>query len=68
MLGKRSLPQSGIRFNWYTYHQELSATLDFFAGLNRAVLEYVVAHELVHLLHRHHGDTFWETLEPFMTS
>jgi hypothetical protein len=27
-----------------------------------AVLEYVVAHEVVHLLRRHHGDAFWETL------
>ncbi len=45
-----------IRINWYLIHAPL------------AVLEYVVAHELVHLLHRHHGDTFWETLEPFMTS
>jgi hypothetical protein len=31
-----------------------------------AVLEYVVAHELVHLLHRHHGDAFWEALSSVM--
>ena len=24
--------------------------------------EYVVAHELVHLLHPHHGPTFWRAL------
>ncbi|MGB3205788.1 MAG: SprT family zinc-dependent metalloprotease [Crinalium sp.] len=39
-----------IRINW----QLINAPL--------AVLEYVVAHELVHLLHRHHGDAFWKTL------
>jgi predicted metal-dependent hydrolase len=31
-----------------------------------AILEYVVAHEVVHLLHRHHGDAFWETLGSVM--
>ncbi|MEW6496401.1 MAG: type I restriction endonuclease, partial [Cyanobacteriota bacterium] len=43
-----------IRINWQLIHAPL------------AVLEYVVAHELVHLLHRHHGDTFWETLGSVM--
>lgn len=31
-----------------------------------AAMEYVVAHEVVHLLHRHHGDAFWETLGSVM--
>jgi predicted metal-dependent hydrolase len=26
------------------------------------VMEYVVAHEVTHLLHRHHGEAFWQTL------
>lgn len=37
-----------IRINWQLIHAPLT------------VLEYVVAHEFVHLLHRHHGDAFWE--------
>jgi hypothetical protein len=43
-----------IRINWQLIHAPL------------AVLEYVVAHELVHLLHRHHGDAFWEALSRVM--
>ncbi|WP_414569418.1 M48 family metallopeptidase [Nostoc sp. CCY 9925] len=43
-----------IRINW----QLIEAPV--------AVLEYVVAHELVHLLHRHHGDAFWKTLGTVM--
>jgi hypothetical protein len=43
-----------IRINWHLIHAPL------------AVLEYVVAHEVVHLLHRHHGDAFWETLSCVM--
>ncbi|BAZ32263.1 hypothetical protein NIES4074_47650 [Cylindrospermum sp. NIES-4074] len=39
-----------IRINWQLIHAPV------------AVLEYVVAHELVHLLHRHHGEAFWEAL------
>ena len=39
-----------IRINWQLIYTPVS------------VLEYVVAHELVHLLHRHHGDAFWEAL------
>ena len=27
-----------------------------------AALDYVVAHELAHLLHRHHGPDFWAAL------
>ena len=27
-----------------------------------AAMEYVVAHEVAHLVHRNHGDEFWETL------
>jgi hypothetical protein len=27
-----------------------------------ALVDYVVAHELVHLLHEHHGRAFWATL------
>lgn len=27
-----------------------------------AAFEYVVAHEVAHLLHRHHGEDFWRTL------
>jgi predicted metal-dependent hydrolase len=43
-----------IRINWQLIHAPL------------AVLEYVVAHEVVHLLHRHHGDAFWEVLGRIM--
>ncbi|WP_199338765.1 YgjP-like metallopeptidase domain-containing protein [Nostoc sp. FACHB-145] len=39
-----------IRINWQLVDAPLS------------VLEYVVAHETVHLLHRNHGDHFWEAL------
>ncbi|MHC5748379.1 MAG: M48 metallopeptidase family protein [Nostoc sp.] len=31
-----------------------------------SALEYVVAHEIVHLLHRNHGDGFWEALSCVM--
>jgi predicted metal-dependent hydrolase len=27
------------------------------------MIEYLVAHELVHLIERSHGDAFWERLE-----
>ena len=43
-----------IRINWQLIHAPLAA------------LEYVVAHEVVYLLHRHHGDAFWETLSSVM--
>jgi hypothetical protein len=43
-----------IRINWHLIDAPL------------AVLEYVVAHEVVHLLHRHHGDAFWEALSRVM--
>lgn len=33
----------------------------------KMAMEYVVAHEVVHLLHRHHGDAFWSTLSMIMT-
>ena len=39
-----------ISINWQLIHAPV------------AVLEYVVAHELAHLLHRHHGDAFWAAL------
>ncbi|QLE39597.1 M48 family metallopeptidase [Nostoc sp. C052] len=32
-----------------------------------SVLEYVLAHEIVHLLHRNHGNTFWEALSRVMS-
>ncbi|OYE01601.1 hypothetical protein CDG79_28625 [Nostoc sp. 'Peltigera membranacea cyanobiont' 232] len=32
-----------------------------------SALEYVVAHEIVHLLHRNHGDAFWEALSCVMS-
>jgi hypothetical protein len=43
-----------IRINWHLIDAPL------------AVLEYVIAHEVVHLLHHHHGDAFWETLGSVM--
>jgi predicted metal-dependent hydrolase len=33
------------------------------AMLPRRMIEYLVAHELVHLIERNHGDAFWERLE-----
>ncbi len=30
------------------------------------MLDYIVAHELVHLLHEHHTDAFWNTLDKVM--
>jgi predicted metal-dependent hydrolase len=44
-----------IRINWLLVEAPLAA------------LEYVVAHEVVHLLHRHHQSAFWETLGSIMT-
>ncbi|MHC0067540.1 M48 family metallopeptidase [Nostoc sp. UIC 10890] len=43
-----------IRINWQLVDAPFS------------VLEYVVAHEIVHLLHRNHGDSFWESLSCVM--
>ncbi|MBE8989439.1 M48 family metallopeptidase [Nostoc sp. LEGE 12450] len=43
-----------IRINWQLVDAPLS------------VLEYVVAHEIIHLLHRNHGDGFWEALSCIM--
>ena len=43
-----------IRINWHLIDAPV------------AVLEYVIAHEVVHLLHHHHGDAFWETLGSVM--
>jgi len=31
--------------------------------LPRAVIAYLVAHELVHLIERRHGDAFWTRME-----
>jgi len=31
--------------------------------LNRDLVEYVILHELVHTLHKHHGQDFWTALE-----
>ncbi|MBW4509067.1 MAG: M48 family metallopeptidase [Scytonematopsis contorta HA4267-MV1] len=44
-----------IRINWLLVEAPLTA------------LEYVVAHEVVHLLHRHHQSAFWETLGTVMS-
>jgi len=27
------------------------------------IMDYIVAHELVHLIHKHHADAFWNTLD-----
>ncbi|BAY41797.1 hypothetical protein NIES2111_61930 (plasmid) [Nostoc sp. NIES-2111] len=43
-----------IRINWQLVDAPVS------------VLEYVVAHETVHLLHRNHGDQFWTALSCVM--
>ena len=43
-------PEGSILINWHL----------IFAPMK--VLEYVVAHELVHLRHRSHGPEFWELL------
>ena len=40
-----------IRMNWRT------------ACLPPVLIEYIIAHELVHLLHPHHDDDFWTRLE-----
>ncbi|MBD2181875.1 M48 family metallopeptidase [Planktothrix sp. FACHB-1355] len=44
-----------IRINWHLIQAP------------KAAMEYVIAHEVVHLLHRHHGDAFWETLSSVMS-
>ena len=31
-----------------------------------AAMEYVVAHEVVHLMHRNHGPEFWDSLSRTM--
>lgn len=43
-----------IRINWHLVYAPV------------AVLEYVVAHEVVHLIHHHHQKSFWETLGSVM--
>jgi hypothetical protein len=43
-------PKGNLRFNWRVI---LAPT---------RVVDYVVAHELVHLAHRHHTTAFWSTL------
>jgi predicted metal-dependent hydrolase len=43
-------PRGNVRLNW----RILQAP--------RRLVDYVVAHELVHLIHRHHGQEFWATL------
>jgi predicted metal-dependent hydrolase len=43
-------PAATLRFNW----RVVQATA--------ALADYVVAHELVHILHRHHGAAFWRVL------
>ena len=51
-IGQTSIPYT-VRYSSRTKHQRLVVTPE--------AVE-VVAHELVHLLHRHHGDAFWEAL------
>lgn len=43
-----------VRINWHLVEAPLAA------------MEYVVAHEVTHLLHRNHSDTFWTTLGSIM--
>ncbi len=43
-----------VRINWHLVEAPL------------ATMEYVVAHEVTHLLHRNHSDTFWITLGTIM--
>ena len=43
--------RSGIRFNWRLIH------------LPPAQIDYVVAHELAHLIEMNHGDRFWSQVE-----
>lgn len=47
-------PEGNILINWHL----------IFAP--KKVLEYVVAHELAHLRHRSHGDSFWQAVEGLM--
>jgi predicted metal-dependent hydrolase len=47
-------PKGSLRFNW----RIIQAPMRF--------VEYVVAHELVHLDHRHHTSAFWATLGKVM--
>jgi len=45
-----------IRINWQLVQAPLAA------------MEYVVAHEVTHLVHRHHNDSFWTMLGTIMPS
>ena len=41
---------------------ELSRANAFLAPAPAPAMEYVVAHEVAHLVHRNHGPMFWQTL------
>lgn len=43
-------PSGVLRLNWRIVQAPMS------------LVDYVVAHELVHLVHAHHGETFWSAL------
>ncbi len=63
-LRPRSVRVADFRSGWGSCGQDANVLINWhliFAP--RKVLEYVVAHELAHLVHRSHGEQFWRFLE-----
>lgn len=63
-LRPRSVRVADFRSGWGSCGQDANVLINWhliFAP--RTVLEYVVAHELAHLVHRSHGEQFWRFLE-----
>lgn len=63
-LRPRSVRVADFRSGWGSCGKDANVLINWhliFAP--RKVLEYVVAHELAHLVHRSHGEQFWRFLE-----
>ena len=66
-LRPRSIRVADFRGGWGSCGQDGNVLINWhliFAP--RKVLEYVVAHELAHLVHRSHGEQFWRFLETIL--
>lgn len=66
-LQPRSIRVADFASGWGSCGQDRNVLINWhliFAP--RKVLEYVVAHELAHLVHRSHGEQFWRFLETIL--